>query len=150
MSSTVFATAYIHSPYWDLVNGGKHLVWFDNTQYDPYFSDAVSKWNSYKSGVIQKTNSTASCTAMVQDYYTVDNIGGYTSAGGYIYLNRYNIDRIPGNHSRSVCVHELGHALGLSHNPNNASVYMYATAPSSFGVLTQDDKDSYNQAYTHY
>ncbi|HEY9786996.1 MAG TPA: tetratricopeptide repeat protein [Candidatus Obscuribacterales bacterium] len=51
-----------------------------------------------------------------------------------------------------LCLHELGHALGMrGHSPNNRDVMFFSTAiPTMSGVLSQRDKNTIKRIYQGY
>ena len=47
---------------------------------------------------------------------------------------------------KNVCMHELGHALGLAHNASGDVMYAYVSTVTS---LSANDKASYDYAYNN-
>jgi predicted Zn-dependent protease len=58
----------------------------------------------------------------------------------------YIMDEFTYNGQKNVCIHELGHALGLEHNTSSDIMYMYATQRVK---LSHNDKISYDFAYKY-
>lgn len=129
---------------WNLVDSGKHLDWGGKTKYSKEFSKAVKVWNTYKKGVIRKDNLTRWQDVAISDYYEVSNTAGVTAIYGTIQFNKYNMDRISVKQKENVCIHELGHALGLEHNTSKDIMYMYTTSRTK---LSSNDKKSYDYVY---
>ncbi len=73
---------------------------------------------------------------------------GDSNASGKIELNTYYLDDDTAAQKTETCTHELGHALGLDHCPSKEDI-MYASQ-TSVNKLSQNDKDSYDEAYKNY
>ena len=131
---------------WNLVDSGKHLDWDGKTEYKSQFESAIKVWNSYKKGVIRKDNLVRWQDLAVSDCFEVSTMAGITFSNGIIRFNKYNMDMFNYNQKKNVCIHELGHALGLGHNTSGDIMYAYATAKVK---LSYNDKKSYDYAYKH-
>lgn len=131
---------------WHLVDSGKHMDIDGRTKYSKEFKSAVKVWNNYKKGVIRKDNLSNWQDVAVSDYYEVSNTAGVTSMYGTIQLNKYNMDKLPSAYKKNVCIHELGHALGLDHNTQKDIMYAYTTSRVK---LSKNDKSSYDYAYKY-
>lgn len=129
---------------WNLVDSGKHLDWDGKTKYASQFESAIKVWNSYKKGVIRKDNLVRWQDLAVSDCFEISSVAGVTNSNGIIRFNKFNMDRFSSNQKKNVCIHELGHALGLDHNTSNDIMYMYATSRVK---LSTNDKKSYDYAY---
>ncbi|MBE5935210.1 MAG: matrixin family metalloprotease [Lachnospiraceae bacterium] len=131
---------------WDLVDSGKHLDWDGSTKYMKQFKSAVNVWNGYKKGVIRKDSLFRIQDVAISDCFEVSSTAGVTGSNGVIRFNKYIMDRLSYNGQKNVCIHELGHALGLDHNTSRDIMYMYAT---NRVALSYNDKISYNYAYKY-
>lgn len=131
---------------WHLVDSGKHLDWDGKTRYQNQFNYAVNVWNNYKKGVIRKDNIFRWEDVAISDCFEISNMAGITYSDGAIRFNTYVMDTLPVNAKRNVCIHELGHALGLDHNSRTDIMYPYLTTRVK---LSANDKASYNYAYKH-
>jgi hypothetical protein len=131
---------------WDLVDAGKHLDWDGNTKYMKQFKEAVNVWNSYKKGVIRRDTIYRIQDVAISDCFEVSSTAGVTGSNGVIRFNKYIMDEFTYNGQKNVCIHELGHALGLEHNTSADIMYMYATQRVK---LSHNDKISYDFAYKY-
>lgn len=129
---------------WELVDGNKHLDWGGSTKYKSQFTYATKVWNGYKKGVIRKDNIATWQDVAISDYYEVSNAAGITYRDGLIRFNTYNMDKLSGKEKKNVCIHELGHALGLAHNTSKDVMYSFVTTRTK---LSKNDKKSYDYAY---
>lgn len=131
---------------WHLVDSGKHLDWDGKTVYKSQFEGAIKVWNNYKKGVIRKDNLLRWQDLAVSDCFEISTTAGITYANGIIRFNKYNMDMFSNNGKKNVCIHELGHALGLEHNTCRDVMYCYATSRVK---LSTNDKKSYDYAYKY-
>ena len=129
---------------WDLVDVGKHMDWDGTTKYKSYFVSATKVWNGYKKGVIRKDNISRWQDVVISDYYEVSNTAGITYIDGLIRFNTYNMDKLNSKEKKNVCIHELGHALGLAHNTSKDVMFAYVTERTK---ISKNDKKSYDYAY---
>lgn len=138
---------------WYLVDSSKHLDWTGSTKYSRYFNYAVDTWNNYKEGVIRKDTAFTMADVEISDFEEKSNTAGRTSSTGTIKFNTYVLDKYyvgaTINHEiiENVCLHELGHALGLAHNYNTDVMYMYISEMTSLSI---NDKASYDKSYARY
>lgn len=139
------ATSKINS--WHLVDSGKHLDWDGSTKYQSQFDTSVTTWNNYKSGVIRKDSGLVIEDVKISDYSEVSNSAATTSSDGKIKFNTYNMDNLSVNDKKNVCLHELGHALGLAHNAEGDVMYNTVAGTTS---LSENDKASYDESYKRY
>jgi hypothetical protein len=149
--SRAYATSYLGTG--DNVDTGGHLDWDYDTTYYSQTVWGMNLWNAYKIGVIREDS-----ILVVQDLFVTDINSSTAGYYGYrdmnnatIYFNIYGMNGLSANGKKSVAAHELGHALGLGHNPSNTNAVMTDTGYSNFPtVLVQDDKDSYDAAAALY
>lgn len=63
-------------------------------------------------------------------------------------LDRQTAKPLSDDEMKMVCLHELGHALGLNgHSPNNRDVMFFSMSPSVWPVLTKRDKATLYRLY---
>ena len=129
---------------WNLVDSGKHLDWDGSTKYMKQFKEAIKVWNNYKKGVIRQDNVFRIQDVVISDCLEVSCTAGVTGSNGVIRFNKYIMDKLSYNSQKNVCIHELGHALGLEHNTSKDIMYMYTTNRIN---LSYNDKRSYDYAY---
>lgn len=103
-------------------------------------------WNNYKKGVIRKDNLLRWQDLSVSDCFEISAVAGVTNSNGIIRFNKYNMDRFSSNQKKNVCIHELGHALGLAHNSSVDVMYPYVTSRTN---ISNNDKKSYDYAYKY-
>ena len=147
--TTASATAYLGTG--ANVDSSGHLDWDYDTTYYAMTVWGMNLWNGYKSGVIRKDTAW-----IIEDIFVTDINSSSAGYYGYrdkdaatIYFNIYSMESLSTSEQMSVAAHELGHALGLGHNPNNSNAVM--TSQHYFPIsLTQDDKDSYDAAAALY
>lgn len=132
---------------WHLVDSGKHLDWSGSTAYLSQFNAAVTTWNNYKSGVIRKDSWNTINDVTISDFSEVSSVAGVTSSNGTIKFNKYVMNDLSSDKRKNVCIHELGHALGLAHNLNGDVMYTYVSSVIS---LSANDKASYDLSYNRY
>ena len=129
---------------WYLIGIGKHLDWAGSSAYSSEFKTAVSTWNGYKSGVIRKSTWYRQTDVTISDYTEESSVAGVTSSSGTIKFNSYRMSGYNTTRKLNVCLHELGHALGLAHNQSGDAMYTYVSNVTS---LSANDKASYDSSY---
>jgi len=132
---------------WHLVDSDKHLDWGGSTTYQTQFEASVATWENYKYGVIRKDDDTTVMDVTLSDYYEVSTTAGVTSSSGTIAFNSYRMNNYSTDQLLNVCIHELGHALGLAHNQPGDVMYAYVLTTTS---LSSNDKASYDESYNRY
>jgi Predicted Zn-dependent proteases len=133
---------------WNLVDSGKHMDYINNSKYNQ-IATAINKWNSYKPGIIRKDTLLTINDVTLKD---VNTLGGTVVArtyqSGKIEFAKDYMDTFGSTKKLNVCIHEIGHALGLDHrNENDSVMYPYVT---SITTLSQADKVNYDAAYKTY
>ena len=131
---------------WNLTDTGKHLDWDGKTVFKTQFNSAVKVWNSYKKGVIRKDNITRLQDMVVSDYFEVSSTAGVTCNDGTLRFNKFVMLSLSKTQQKNVCIHELGHALGLGHNTKKDIMYPYVTNRVK---LSKNDKRSYDYVYKY-
>ena len=131
---------------WKLMDSGNHLDWDGSTIYQASFDSAVSVWNSYKPGVIREDSLFTGEDVYISDVYEVSDMCGATYPFGELVLNTFNMGSLTYEKRLNVCIHELGHALGLDHNTSTDVMYDYVTSITS---LSDNDKASFDYSYNH-
>lgn len=148
---TVFAwyTFDIKLQNWHLVDSGKHLDWDGNSAYISKFKSAVNVWNNYKSGVIREDTWYNVNGLTISDVNVISqNVIAQTSSNGTIKFSKNLMSKLDGKQQLNVCIHELGHALGLDHREENDTV-MYPSV-TSINSLSIGDKNNYDASYARY
>lgn len=134
------ATSYAQS--WRILHNGK-LQYSCASKYSSVVNDAKNEWNKYKNGVITEGNSP---DVVIRGSGSLGyEINGVTYSSGVIYFNSDNWAYLSTKERKNLARHELGHALGLAHNPGKENI-MYKNTTSKLD-LSADDKASYNEAY---
>ncbi len=130
---------------WVLIDSGKHMDWKSDSKYSSELKTAIDKWNAYKPGVIRKKTSKTKLDVTITDCYEISTYAGFTYKSGKITFNKYFMDDAGFNNAYrvNVCLHELGHALGLAHNQSTDVMYKNVT---SNVTLTSNDKGSYDHS----
>ncbi len=134
---------------WDLVAPNKHLYWSGFSKYLTDFKLAVNTWNNYKPGVIINESSNIYTTVIISDYTEANNgVVASTSANGTIRFNSAYMEGYTADRRINACIHELGHALRLSHRREyNSIVYPSNT---TYILPNEMDKWNYDKAYQKY
>lgn len=107
---------------------------------------SVNTWESYKVDVIRE-DTLLTIQDLTVSYNEVGKTGGITSPAGTIRLNAYVCDSKTARELLFIFTHELGHALGLSHNKSGDIMYDFI---SDVIDLSVNDKYSYDQNYLRY
>ncbi|MCD8328361.1 MAG: matrixin family metalloprotease [Ruminococcus sp.] len=131
---------------WYLIDSGGHLDWDGSTTYIDFYKQAVKVWNNYKSGVICEDTVWTIEDVKISDCYDDNTTTAATTSGNTdtIKFNTYIMNKLGGDQIRNVCIHELGHALGLAHNTSSDVMYKYVT---TINKLSANDKASYDASF---
>lgn len=130
------------------VDSGKHMDYSGSTKYQ--LEDSIKEWNSYKYNIIRKKAWNNIKDLTISDYY--DNQGyfyaitipspikkdGTGRQNGIIQFNKAYMDNLTTLEQNSIVMVQLGYALGLSDNKEDATSVMYYG--SNKLKLSQDDK----------
>lgn len=146
LPSGVYAATYVQS--WDLVDSGKHLDVDGNSKYMSYVWKGKKIWNGYKKGVIRKDSAFVLQDLYCSDMKSPQNVYAITTIHGKMIFNKSMMDISTTKGKTNVALHELGHALGLSHNRTFGNV-MYHDKTGQI-VLSKEDKASYDKAAKKY
>lgn len=125
------------------MNKGK-LRYSCQDTYLSYAANARNTWNAYKSGVISESNN-PDLIIRGSGNLSLD-INGITYSTGAVYINKTNWTmHLDKKQKKNVLLHEMGHALGLSHHPSKGDLmYKYTTDVIK---LSADDKRSFESSY---
>lgn len=131
---------------WHLIDSGGHLDWDGSTTYIDFFKQAVETWNNYKPGVICEDTIWVIEDVTISDYSerNTTTLAVTSRDTASIKFNRYRMNFHGGDEVRNVCIHELGHALGLDHNTSSDVMCSYVT---KINKLSANDKASYDASY---
>lgn len=144
-NTTSFSAAYVQS--WHLVDSGKHLDYDGDSIYMSHITTGAGIWNGYKSGVIRPDSIWVIEDVYVTDIEIANGYTGVTYASGKIELNVYYLSDHSTTRRTNTATHELGHALGLDHS---TSTDIMGPIQTTILTLSQNDKDSYDLAYSKY
>ncbi|MDR0751313.1 MAG: cell surface protein [Christensenellaceae bacterium] len=133
---------------WDSVDNGKHLDWDGKSNYMPQFTDAITTWNKYKSGIIRKDTILIVEDVKISDYYEKSNVAAISSSNGKIKFNQYIMDSCTNAENQNICTAMIGYQLGLGSSDYYFDV-MYACINSVIS-LSESDKASFDAAYKKY
>lgn len=144
------ASAATYIQWWSNYDITGHVsVNYSHTRYSWYVSTGMATWNSYTRGVLQNANYTSFTDMTCSDYYNnTDRNNAQTSTFGTMKFNIFYMDGLNSANKLNVATHELGHTLGLGHNPNSSDLMYYKN--NGVTVLKTDDKDSFILAYGLY
>ncbi|MFR8001807.1 MAG: matrixin family metalloprotease [Hydrogeniiclostridium sp.] len=128
--------------------------------YKTAWKDALTDWNKTNVTLILTSANLTDiyCKAENHSNVTWDGICYSQDNGGLYYthadciLNSYYLNTVVANHKRSVAAHEIGHALGLGHQPSNAHssiMNMSSVRYTVYGLYSPqiDDKNGVNAIY---
>lgn len=134
------AKSYVQS--WRLIYKGK-LGYSCESKYAGKVAEAITVWNNYKNNVI--VSSSAPDVVIRGSGSLGADVNGITYANGVIYLNQTNWSFLTDTERKNLAMHEIGHALGLAHNPSTGNIMYHATTART--TLSGDDKASYETSY---
>lgn len=119
---------------------------------DNWNNTAVFKWTettnvnsrTFTSSQDRSDGEWATATGITYSRTQIDATNPAWQTGAEIYLNRYNLNLFKYTlaEKKTVATHEMGHGLGLAHNPENASVMYYAARNQS--IINDDIQGALN------
>ena len=124
--------------YCSVVN--KRIGWYSSfTKYNSIFSAAASKWHAKGNVTIN-----SGTNLRVYDVNEVSNYAALTNTGS-IKFNTYVMDSYTVVQQQSTALHELGHALALSHRDlDNSQSIMSTFGPRNNINIHSNDMIPYN------
>jgi len=127
----------------------KEIRYDGNTQYWSEFNQAKNEWNNLDDKYVDILPDTWYTweDLILKDVNRPDweNIPALYINGfwdDYIYFNKPFINKANSNQKKWIIAHEIGHALGLDHNPNKNNL-MY----KEYGVNYISEHDKYDYKY---
>jgi hypothetical protein len=128
-----------------LFDSGKHLDWDGKTQYNIRFKRSIDRWNAQKEGMIRPDSLVVIEDVHISDYYTdyypVSAVTSYRNRT--IRFNTLIMSALSISQRANVCMHELGHALGLAHNQKGDVMYEFTSGKYN---LSSNDKASFKKS----
>lgn len=111
---------------WNLTEKGRITMIYDNDSiYAALLEKAAKQYNAVEP-VFLFTDSIDKADIIIFDYKKGKKAGteeyGITYSDGKIGFNTYKLDKADDDTKLSLCLHELGHAIGLAHNKEKDSV----------------------------
>ncbi len=151
LSSGIKVEAAVYVTGWDLVDIGKHLDYDGTSTYMNYVVAGASTWNGYKSGVIRQDSALTIKDVDIVDVNANNGWSGMTyQSTKKIELNKYYLSGASNAKRTNVATHELGHALGLAHSTSNSIMDSGISGHTTIQSMSQNDRDSYDYAYSNY
>ena len=143
-AKNVSANARISIQSWNLVDSGKHMDWEGSSKYLTEFKSAVKIWENHISGIIRKKTEQTRLDLTISDYNSLDGVSGITYSNGNMRFNTAYYVFYSKEQRINVCLHELGHALGLDHNQKGDVMYKDTTYQTQ---LSSNDKLSHSYLF---
>ncbi len=139
----------IESMDYNLVDGGKHLDYRIKSRYTYFIKRAANVWNKEIPIIRKDTYRTINDVTFLDRKMIADNIVGETRPDGTITFSTSYMNMLSYPERLNVCIHEIGHALGLAHREDEMDSVMYPFVEMNIR-LTKGDKANLRFAYNHY
>ncbi|MDR0883834.1 MAG: hypothetical protein LBN05_04420 [Oscillospiraceae bacterium] len=130
----------------DLVDSGGHLDWDGSTKYQSFFNTGVSAWNTMMGTTrIRKDSLLNLQDVKILDEYVYSDkpltLGRVDPDVKKLFFYTSRMDLVDSNLRRQeVIIHELGHALGLAHNPDSLVPQLNYVPPNYGDIMYPVDK----------
>ncbi len=125
-----------------LVNSSKLIFNAAPSSYSSEISSSATAWDSLnKIDLISTSSQVYDVKIVDKDLEDVAWKGEtkFDTSPGQIWLNSYYLDQDPTDEKLNTIMHEMGHALGLTHSFTGNIMYYNQTAQSTFGSQDLND-----------
>ena len=123
-------------------------IYTKGSRYEAYINEATEKFNDL-APIFAVTDTVDNADVTCFDFEEREDndnkqVLGVTFSNGRIGFNVYHLRDSTKNHIISVCLHELGHAIGLKHNDEKGSIMNSKCNPINFN---KNDIERINKLY---